>query len=267
MGEKSPIISKKNEKKVLTNQIKYAIINTVEGAMANLNKMNEKEMRKMKITMFATMSEVRVFCSESGYPFHDVNLAQIYALYEMAGWRRAAIADHLGYAVSTVSTKRSQMWDYAELAEMLFGDAEIVEEVAVVVEPTTPYRKFKDGRPAVAMEFMPECGANIKGEEAVYFFKFYNAKALEFNKVGTSAKDVVARLRDEIGEYSKKFDIRRVEIHRIVSCGNRPAEGAESALRAELIRQYPQAFRKNDRFFGVDISPAVFDEIIHNYFG
>ena len=225
----------------------------------------------MKITMFATMSEIRVFCSKSGYPFHDVNLAQIYALYEMAGWRRAAIANHLGYAVSTVSTKRSQMWDYAELAEMLFGDGEIVEEVveevAAVVEPTTLYRKFKDGRPAVAMEFMPDCGANIKGEEAVYFFKFYNANALEFNKVGTSAKDVVARLRDEIGEYSKKFDIRRVEIHRIMSCGNRPAEGAESALRAELIRQYPQAFRKNDRFFGVDISPEVFDEIMNNYFG
>ena len=239
--------------------------------MANLNKMNEKEMIKMKITMFATMSEVRVFCSESGYPFHDVNLAQIYALYEMAGWRRAEIADHLGYAVSTVSTKRSKMWDYADLAEILFGDGEIIEEVvkevAVVAEPTTLYRTFKDGRPAVAMEFMPECGANIKGEQAVYFFKFYNATALEFNKVGTSAKDVVARLCDEIGDYSKKFDIRRVEIHRIRSCGNYPAEGAESALRAELIRQYPNAFRKNDRFFGVDISPAVFDEIMHNYFG
>ena len=240
--------------------------------MANLNKMNEKEMIKMKITMFATMSEIRVFCSESGYPFHDVNLAQIYALYEMAGWRRAEIADHLGYAVSTVSTKRSKMWDYAELAEMLFGcgmteeAVEIVEEAPIVVEPVTLYRRFKDGRPAVAMEFMPECGANIKGEEAVYFFKFYNANGLEFNKVGTSAKDVVARLRDEIGEYSKKFDIRRVEIHRIMSCGNRPAEGAESALRAELIRQYPNAFRKNDRFFGVDIAPEVFDEIVNSFF-
>ena len=78
---------------------------------------------------------------------------------------------------------------------------------------------------------------------------------------------MVARLRDEIGEYSKKFDIRRVEIHRILNCGNRPAEGAESALRAELIRQYPNAFRKNDRFFGVDIDPKVFDEIMRGYFG
>ena len=134
-------------------------------------------------------------------------------------------------------------------------------------EITILYRRFRDGRPPVAMEFMPNCGANIAGEEAVYFFKFFNETALEFNKVGTSAKDVIARLRDEIGEYSKKFDIRRVEIHRIMSCGNRPAEGAESALRAELIRQYPTAFRKNDRFFGVDISPVIFDEIMSAYFG
>lgn len=222
----------------------------------------------MKITMYATMTEIRAFCSESEYTFHDVNLAQIYALYEMAGWKRREIADHLGYAVSTVSTKRSQMWDYSDLAELLFGEGvEIVETVTETVShPTTLYRTFKNGRPAVPIEFMPECGANIKGEEAVYFFKFYNADGLEFNKVGTSAKDVIGRLRVEIGEYSKKFDIRRVEVHRIVSCGNCPAEGAESALRAELIRKYPTAFRKNDRFFGVDISPLIFDQIIQKYF-
>lgn len=128
------------------------------------------------------------------------------------------------------------------------------------------FRRFKDGRPPVAMEFMPDCGENLKGEQAVYFFKFYSEEILLFNKVGTSAKDVVARLRDEIGEYSKKFSIRRVEIHRIRSCGMYPAEGAESALRAELIRQYPTAFRKNDRFFGVDIDPCVFDEIVDRFF-
>ena len=128
------------------------------------------------------------------------------------------------------------------------------------------YRKFKDGRPSVVMEFMPGAGENIKGEEAVYFFKFFSEFALEFNKVGTSARDVIARLREEIGDYSKKFDIRRVEIHRILSCNGCPAEGAESALRAELIRQYPTAFRKNDRFFGVDIDPTIFDEIMANYF-
>ncbi len=226
----------------------------------------------MKITMYATMPEIRQFCIESGYSFYSVNLAQIYALYEVAGWRRAQIAEHLGYAASTVSTKRSKMWEYADLAEILFTDEvpaaealDIVEEVAETLEPTTLYRRFNDGRPSVPMEFMPGCGENVKGEEAVYFFKFYNETGLEFNKIGTSAKDVIARLRDEIGEYSKKFNIRRVEIHRIVSCGNRPAEGAESALRSELIRKYPAAFRKNDRFFGVDIAAEAFDAIVNNY--
>ena len=142
----------------------------------------------------------------------------------------------------------------------------MVVSVSANTPVTVKLRKFKNGRPAVRMEFMPECGENLKGEEAVYFFKFYNQTELEFNKIGTSAKDVVARLRDEIGDYSKKFDIRRVEIHRIRSCNGLPAEGAESLLRAELIRQYPTAFRKNDRFFNVDIDPIVFDEILNAYF-
>lgn len=134
------------------------------------------------------------------------------------------------------------------------------------MEVTVKLRKFKDGRPAVRMEFMPDCGENLKNEQAVYFFKFYNDGTLEFNKIGTSGKDVVGRLRDEIGDYSKKFDITRVEIHRIRSCKGYPAEGAESALRAELIRKYPTAFRKNDRFFNVDIDPCVFDEICDEFF-
>ena len=228
----------------------------------------------MKISMFATMDEIHEFVATSDYYFHDVNLAQIYALYEMAGWKRAKIAEHLGYKPATVSTKRSKMWAFAELAELLFGEDEEIPAVIEVVEVPvmrTPsavmYRKFKDGREPVAMEFMPDCGENLTNEEAVYFFKFYNKQELEFNKIGTTAKDVVARLRREIGDYSKKFDIYRVEIHRIRSCGSRPAEGAESALRAELIAKYPQAFRKNDRFFGVDIDPAVFDEIVNSYFG
>ena len=222
-----------------------------------------------KISMYSTRTEIREYGNEHGIPFTDINLAQIYALYTFAEWTRSQIADHLDYAPSTVSTKRSKMWEFSDLAEMLFGESD--EEIEVTVEaPTEPkvlFRNFKNGRPSVAMEFMPNCGENLKNEEAVYFFKFYNDNALEFNKIGTSAKDVIGRLRQEIGEYCKKFDIRRVEIHRIRPCGKIPAEGAESSLRAELIRQYPTAFRKNDRFFGVDIAPEIFDEIVSRYFG
>ena len=222
-----------------------------------------------KISMYSTRTEIREYGNEHGIPFTHINLAQIYALYIFAEWTRSQIADHLDYAPSTVSTKRSKMWEFSDLAEMLFGEGEEEIEITVEapVEPKVLFRRFKNGRPSVAMEFMPNCGENLKNEEAVYFFKFYNDNALEFNKIGTSAKDVIGRLRQEIGEYCKKFDIRRVEIHRIRPCGTIPAEGAESALRAELIRQYPTAFRKNDRFFGVDIAPEVFDDIVSRFFG
>lgn len=136
--------------------------------------------------------------------------------------------------------------------------------MAKVIE--VKYRKFRSGK-KVPMKFIEGYGENLKGVEAVYFFKFYEPDGLAFNKIGTSAKDVVGRLRDEIGEYSKSFDITEVEIYRIRSCGDYPAEGAESALRAEIIKRYPKTFRKNDRFFGVDISPDVFDEIVNGFLG
>lgn len=191
-----------------------------------------------------------------------VRQMQVVYLSAVCGLPYAEIAEITGYAVSTVRNY-AHKYDYmGELVQAYF-DSE-------VNQPTKPenilYRRFKDGRPAVAMEFMPGCGENLKNEQAVYFFKFYNADSLEFNKIGTSAKDVVGRLRDEIGEYTKKYPIVRVEICRIRSCGEQPAEGAESALRSELIKRYPTAFRKNDRFFGADIDPTVFDEILNQHF-
>lgn len=227
----------------------------------------------VRISMYADRDVFAEFARENGFLFSEVRKAQIYALYEEAGLKRAEICVITGYAPNTVSTMRYKMCDFANLAMEIFS--ELGEDVEVVIEPEVVevpalavlMRRFKDGRPPVPMEFMPGCGENLRGEQAVYFFKFYAEELLIFNKIGTSAKDVIARLRDEIGEYSKKFDIRRVEIHRIHACGNCPAEGAESALRAELIRQYPNAFRKNDRFFNVDIDPAVFDEIVNKYFG
>lgn len=115
------------------------------------------------------------------------------------------------------------------------------------------------------MVLMPGYGENLSNEQMVYFFKFYGADELLFDKIGTTTKNAVSRLRDEIGEYSKKFPIDKVEIHRIRSCCGIPAEGYESQLRAKLIADHPTAFRKNDRFFGADIDPAVFDEICDQF--
>lgn len=190
---------------------------------------------------------------------------QVVFLSVECGLPYAEIAEITGYAVSTVRNYARKYADEIGLARAFFDvltaePAEVVEEPA----PQVMYRKFRDGR-SVPMEFMPNYGENLSNEQMVYFFKFYGADGLLFDKIGTTANNAVSRLRDEIGEYSKKFPIDRVEIHRIRSCGGIPAEGYESELRAKLIADHPTAFRKNDRFFGADILASVFDEICDQF--
>lgn len=201
---------------------------------------------------------------------NNVRHCQVVYLRQLCGMPYAEIAEITGYAVSTcrkygcIRVTETQVETLLEV----FGGYDY-PEMATDVEPTarTLYRKFKDGRPAVAMEFMPDCGEDMTDEEMVYFFKFFNADEIIFNKIGTTTCGVVSRLRDEIGDYCKKFPITRVEIHRMRSCGDKPAEGAESALRAEFIKRFGAEFRRNDRFFEVDIDPALFDEVLAPYLG
>lgn len=223
--------------------------------------------------MFSNRDEVFAYSFETAINSTELFLAQIYALYEIANWKRAQIAELTGYAPSTISSKRSKMRDYSSLAELVFI-LEQVEQIAEIEAQAneanaheTIYRRFKDGRNPIAITFASECGDNVSGQQAVYFFKFYSTSdVVLFDKIGTSAKNVIGRLRDEIGEYVKKFDIEHVEVCRIVPLGEYPAEGAESALRADFIHKYPQAFRKNDRFFNVDIDPKFFDKVMNEYF-
>jgi len=195
---------------------------------------------------------------------HDVATVchlQVVFLSAECGLPYEEIAEITGYAVSTVRLYVRKYAEDIDLArEFFIGGipAPAVEPVSVL------YRKFRDGR-SVPMEFMPGYGENLYNEQMVYFFKFYGENELLFDKIGTTTKNAVSRLRDEIGEYSKKFPIDRVEIHRIRSCGDIPAEGYESELRAKLIADHPTAFRKNDRFFGADIDPAVFDKICDQF--
>lgn len=199
-------------------------------------------------------------------PYERQNVAtvchlQVVFLSAECGLPYEEIAEITGYAVSTVRLYVRKYAEDIDLAKEFFISgipAPAVEPVSVM------YRKFRDGR-SVPMEFMPNFGENLSNEQMVYFFKFFGAEGLLFDKIGTTAKNAVSRLRDEIGEYSKKFPIDRVEIHRIRSCGGIPAEGYESELRARLIADHPTAFRKNDRFFGADIDPAVFDQICDQF--
>lgn len=200
-------------------------------------------------------------------PYERQNVAtvrqmQVIYLYVDCGLPYAEIANITGYAVSTVRVYVYKFADDINTAREWFSEP--VSAPAVAETPPTLYRRFRNGH-SVAIEFMPQFGENLSNEQMVYFFKFYDKNGLLFDKIGTTEKNAVSRLRDEIGEYSKKFPIDRVEIHRIRSCHGIPAEGYESQLRANLIADHPTAYRKNDRFFGADIDPAVFDEICDKF--
>ena len=106
---------------------------------------------------------------------------------------------------------------------------------------------------------------DLTDTQKVYLFKFYTKeKELIFNKVGTTVKTCLARLKKEIKEY-KDFPIGYVEIHRIYDCGEYPAEGFESYVRAYLIKHHPQAFKKNDRFFSIVVEPDLIDRLYQHF--
>lgn len=106
------------------------------------------------------------------------------------------------------------------------------------------------------------------GNEKAYLFRFYEDDADPvFSKIGTTAKTCIGRLKDEIRYYNNKanFNIQKVEICEIWDCGEMPAESYESFMRALLIRQYPNTWKKNDRFFGVTIPAEVFLNLCKQY--
>lgn len=109
---------------------------------------------------------------------------------------------------------------------------------------------------------------NLDGDKT-YLFKFCEDEAGEvvsFSKIGTTAKKVLDRLKQEIRYYNAHgFNITRVFICEVRVCADAPSEGYESALRAALIRKYPNTWKKNDRFFGVDIPTSEFNNLCAEY--
>ena len=105
------------------------------------------------------------------------------------------------------------------------------------------------------------------GKQLVYLFKFYDSDGkLICSKVGTTTRLPEQRLQEEIKYYRNHgIPVESTEICSVIDCGAIPCEGAESITRAVFIRKYPEAFCKNDRFFGVDIPTRTFNQIVKNY--
>lgn len=219
----------------------------------------------MRISVYSPANEMCEFAEQMGLSYPDVRKAQVYFLYHIEDVRRARISAITGYAPSTLSSLRNKVCDYAELAEELF--LEVVEEVPKVVSVPvrTTYRRCGDV--IVPMNYLPDCGEDVPGQQTTYLFKFYTADSAVpvFSKIGTTAKSVNERLRQEIGEYRKKFDIRSVDVCRIYDCGELPPESFESFLRCKLIKQFPGTWKKNDRFFGTDIPEELFTALCDQF--
>lgn len=110
------------------------------------------------------------------------------------------------------------------------------------------------------IHFLNNCqNKDTPSGEKTYLFKFYTDNEIIFSKIGTTARNCLKRLKDEIRYYTKRdFNITKVEICEIIDCQEMPAESFESYLRALLIKKFPNTWKKNDRFFGVNIPVEIF---------
>lgn len=107
----------------------------------------------------------------------------------------------------------------------------------------------------------------VGGAQLVYLFKFYNSEnELICSKVGTTTRLPEQRLKEEIKYYQKHgIPVEKAEICSVIDCGSIPAEGAESQTRAYFIRRCPDKFKKNDRFFNLDIPTRTFNKVVKTY--
>jgi hypothetical protein len=173
--------------------------------------------------------------------FEDTRMKRLQLVYlDDNGFTPQEIAKWTGYAVSTIKTYIKKFAEILDEAKKTFYCI------------TLKAKKVLRG-----------------GKQLVYLYKFYNKSGeLICSKVGTTTRLPEQRLKEEIKYYRDHgIEVENAEICSVIDCGAIPAEGAESVTRAAFIRKYPNAFQKNDRFFGVDIATRTFNKIVNDYLG
>lgn len=175
--------------------------------------------------------------------FEDTNMKRLQLVYlDSFGFSAKEISKWVSYAESTIKTYVRKFADLLDKAKKTFYHV------------TKKVKKVLQG-----------------GRQLVYLFKFYDSDGkLVCSKVGTTTRLPEDRMREEIRDYRKSKDpivasIDHAEVCSVIDCGAIPCEGAESITRAAFIRKYPDTFKKNDRFMGVDLSTIAFNRIVKNY--
>ena len=102
------------------------------------------------------------------------------------------------------------------------------------------------------------------GVEQLYLVRLLDRnRQLIWSKVGTTTRKTNKRMTEHLNYY-KKDGVKYIEVVRLWDCGEMEAEMYESAFRAHYMRKYKGAFRKNDRFTGVEFDLAEADKIFEN---
>lgn len=106
-------------------------------------------------------------------------------------------------------------------------------------------------------------------KEKCYLFEFYDTQGkLVCSKVGTTTRKVIQRLKEELRSPTyKNLQCTRAVVKRVYNCGNVPAEGLESYLRANYIKEFPHSFKKNDRFMNEFFNFEIADKLVADYLG
>lgn len=180
------------------------------------------------------MAKVDVF-----QKFEDTGTKRMQVVYlDSCGFTPAEIRKWVEYAESTIKGYIKKFADLLEKAKKFFYH--VTKKVKAVLRG---------------------------GKQLVYLFKFYDSDGkLICSKVGTTTRLPEQRLQEEIKYYRKHgIPVENTEICSVIDCGAIPCEGAESITRAAFIRKYPDAFCKNDRFFGVNLPVRTFNQIVKNY--
>ena len=145
-----------------------------------------------------------------------------------------------------------ETWEYVENAQRLVKRfvKRVVNKVKTALNVNISYR---------ASINYPE------GSQLVYLIRLLDRDGgLVWSKVGTTTRTMKKRMAEHL-RYYKKYGVASIEVTRVYDCGEIPAEGLESEFRSKYMRKYPGAFRKNDRFTGVEFDLAEADSIVQNY--
>lgn len=168
------------------------------------------------------------------------------------------------------SPKKKYWWDCLEqIYEVCekFAKTYILDKATMTIEKIA--EKVRKARKSKYDSVIESNGFNIteNGAETCYLFRFFNtAGELVCSKVGTTKRNVRQRLIEELNSDTyKNMGAVTAVVDRVYHCGEMPAEGLESLIRATYIKVFPGAFKKNDRFMGQLFDLDYCDNLVKKY--